>query len=31
MAELIPVESGGLFNFWKFHIMRYEDSGLSGL
>jgi hypothetical protein len=31
MAEAIAVESGGMFEFWKSHIHRYEDSGLSGV
>ncbi len=31
MAEAIPVESGGLFDFWKSHILRYEASGFSGV
>ena len=31
MAEAIPVKAGGMFDFWKSHLVRYEESGLCGV
>ncbi len=31
MAESIPVEAGDVLDFWKSHILHYEESGLSGV